>query len=169
MNEIISNINNKIASVIGANVALFGLSQAVVVIGNDGEVKYPAIVTLDGECTYVFLDDKYKFGGYHRLLNKTFSKVAGQGRRDVDLATYEMLFVAWGFRSKLQIDEISLEEKLLAAFPVKADLVQTNYDKQSIFNSEFKGFDYNVNPDEILMSIKYKVQVRIKRSCLEID
>lgn len=169
MNRTISNINQAITNIMGNDISLFGICQPVVVVEQDGESKYPALVSIDGEAQYVFMDDSFLFGGYHKLINKSFSKVAGQGRKDVDIAIYELVFVFWGFRDKLSLDELSLENKILPAFPASIDLLQTSYDKQSIFNSEFKGFEYLLTPDEILMSIRYKVQERYVRSCLEIN
>ena len=101
MNRTISNINQAITNIMGNDISLFGICQPVVVVEQDGESKYPALVSIDGEAQYVFMDDSFLFGGYHKLINKSFSKVAGQGRKDVDIAIYELAFVFWGFRGKI--------------------------------------------------------------------
>jgi len=127
----------------------------------------PAIIDTDGECKFVFSDDDYSFGLYHRLLSKTYSREKGFGDGDIDVELNEMSIIVWGFSNQLKMNAIDFErEIIIPSIPKKAALVSTDFDSYRVANSEFRNTTYLNKPEEFIFSVKYKVQFKFKRICL---
>lgn len=153
---------------------LYGLASPVLIRSvNDEEdqIAYPAIIDDEGECKYVFADDDYPFGVYHRILSRNYSQTKkGFGDSNYDVAIDDLLLVCWGFRNLLQMDSISFERQIIIpSLPNEALLLQSNFDQFAVFNTEFKNIVYNLIPELFLFSVKYKVQYTFIRECLEIN
>lgn len=154
------------------NPVRLGLAEPVIVKSedDDNDMSFPAIIDDEGECRYVFADDDYPFGVYHRLINRTYSMKKGYGDKDLDVRTDEIILVCWGFRNLLRMDPISFESQIIVpALPKEGLLIQSNFDRLSVFNNEFKNVDYNLIPELFLFSVKYKVQYTFDRECVEIS
>lgn len=165
--DIVNIINANISETIsGKDKVLFGISQTAIVIDSKGETRFPAIIDNDGECHYTFLDDKFKFGCYHKLIGKTYNQVSGFGRNNRDVEIAEIMIICWGFRNKLRMSSEQVESNIIIpCLPKEGILFQSNFDQFSIFSSEFKGIDFNIRPNEFLLSVKYKVQYAFNREC----
>jgi hypothetical protein len=175
--DIINKINANIVSRSGelcniGNPVLSGLAEPVIVKSedDDNDMSFPAIIDNEGECRYVFADDDYPFGVYHRLINRAYSVKKGYGDKDLDVRTDEIILACWGFRNLLKMDPVSFESQIIVpALPKEGLLVQSNFDKLNVFNNEFKNVDYYLIPELFLFSVKYKVQYTFDRECVEIS
>ncbi|MDR2003950.1 MAG: hypothetical protein LBQ74_13035 [Prevotella sp.] len=151
---------------------MFGLSEPVIIRATDSEddmTAYPAVIDNDGECQYVFADDNYPFGVYHRLLSSNYSQKKGSGRKDLDVRIDEVLLICWGFRNQVQMDSVTLENQIIVpSFPTEILIVQTIFDRYAVFNSEFKKIAYNLAPELFLFSVKYRMQYVFDRECIEV-
>lgn len=152
---------------------LFGLAEPVLVrseYSEEDNIAYPAIIDNEGECKYVFADDDYSFGVYHRLLNTGYSKVKGFGDTNYDMRIDEVMLICWGFRNILKMNAVSFESQIIVpSLPKEALLVQSNFDKFSVFNNEYRNVAYNLKTEQFLISVKYKVQYTFDRKCVEIS
>lgn len=152
---------------------LYGIASPILVRSinsAEDQVAYPAIIDNDGECKYVFADDDYSFGLYHRIINRNYSQTKGYGDVNQDVAVDEIVLICWGFRDQLNMDALSFESQIIVpALPKNAILIQSNFDQFNVFNGEFKNVIYNLVPELFLFSVKYKVQYVFNRKCMEIN
>lgn len=165
--EVIKEWNNAIEMQFDdANKQIAGLAMPIVVQEESSQLSYPALVSEDGESNYVFADDNYKLGVYHRLLSKSYQTVPGKGYGDDEavLMTADMMLVCWGWLS-LEYPE-RVEQMLYSVSPSSATIVGVNFDRQSVFSAEFKGIPFFLPQEVFLFSIKYKIQARVKKRCL---
>lgn len=153
---------------------LYGLASPILVRSieeEEDQVAYPAVIDNGGECKYVFADDDYSFGVYHRIINRNYSQIKkGYGDTNQDISIDEVILICWGFRNQLNMDALSFEKQIIVpALPKEALLVQSNFDQFAVFNGEFKNVVYNLIPEQFLFSVKYKVQYVFNRKCVEIN
>ena len=145
---------------------LFGIAFPVQIqdIGTDSSI--PGIIDTDGECHYVFSDDDYSFGVYHRLLSKTYNKMKGFGDGDLDVEIDDMVMIVWGFSNQLGMNALDFErEIIIPSIPKLAQLVSSDFDSYRVANSEFRNATYLNKPEEFIFSVKYKVQFKFDRIC----
>jgi hypothetical protein len=176
MNGIINDINTRIANAIGC---LFGnelpfraftLAKPVQITDGTTDMSMPAIIDNDGECHYVFTDDSYALGWYHRLISRSYSKKTGYGDVDLTVETNEILLVCWGLSNVLNMQAEEVESKIIVpAIPGKADLVSSGFDAKSVLNGEFRNINYLNRPEEFVFSVRYKVPATFNRKCREIQ
>jgi len=155
------------------NPMLNGLAEPILIKSeyeNEDKSGYPAIIDNEGECKYVFADDNYSFGIYHRLVNRAYTVIKGYGDTNRDARIDEIILVCWGFRNQLEMNSVSFENQIIVpSLPKEAILVQSNFDQFSVYNNEFKNIIYNLIPELFLFSVKYKVQYIFDRECMEIS
>lgn len=144
----------------------FGIAFPVLIKDEDGERSFPAIIDTEGECSYVFSDDSYSFGIYHRLLSKTYSQAKGFGDGNLDIENDEMAMIVWGFSNQLDMNALDFEREIITpSIPKKATLVSSDFDSYRIANGEFRNANYLNKPEEFIFSVKYKVQFKFDRIC----
>jgi len=173
-NSINYNIKSRAEEICKCNNSLLcGLASPILVrsMDEDDQVAFPAVINNDGECKYVFSDDDYSFGIYHRIINRSYSQnKQGYGDTNYDVAIDEIVLICWGFRNQLNMDALSFENQIIVpALPKEALLIQSNFDQFGVFNGEFKNVIYNLIPEQFLFSVKYKVQYVFNRKCMEIN
>ena len=145
---------------------LFGIAFPIQIKDVDSELSIPAIIDTDGECSYVFSDDSFSFGLYHRILSKSYGKAKGFGDGDLDVETDEMSMIVWGFSNQLKMNSLDFErEIIIPSIPKKALLVSSDFDSYRVANNEFRNANYLNKPEEFIFSVKYKVQFKFDRIC----
>lgn len=164
MIEIIKKWNTSILNEFGDICQVSGL--AIPIIQKDGEdVFYPAVISEDGEGVYVFVDDNYRFGIYHRLIGIDYTTQTGKGYGDGERIKpiADILLVCWGFLDFTTANE--LERKLFNLSPKEVRFTISNFDRKHVFAGEFSGITFNLPPEIFLFSIRYKVQFSIDKNC----
>lgn len=171
VNEIVQMINEAIVAKcpVDWELKVHGLASPVLVLSydEDNETAFPSVIDhLTGECEYVFLDDDYQCGWYHRLLSKSYGKAKGFGDSDRDVEISDIMIVCWGFITKTGKSAEQFESAILIpSMPKAVQLISTNFDQFSVFSQEFKKIDYNLHPEEFLFSFRYRVQYPFSREC----
>jgi len=146
----------------------FGIASTVQVFDEEDEKSIPAVILNNGDCEYVFSDDDFQAGCYHRINSKTYGTVKGGGNFDKDVETVEMVLIVWGFSNQLKMSNLDFErDVIIPAIPQRAKLVSTDFDSYRVANSEFKGINYIPKPEEFIFSVKYRVQYAFERKCLK--
>lgn len=145
-----------------ASAQLFGLAEPILRKDRNDEV-IPAIISPKGEDTYIQLDDEYPFGLYHRLLSRTYQSARGYGDDQRYTCIDEVLTVCWGFREK--VNPLALESYLFASLPPEARVMQSSFDRFSVFSGEFSGVPFFFPEDAFLFSLKYRVQYSLTAGC----
>jgi hypothetical protein len=175
MNGIIDSINARIMDATeclfgsGIPVAVFGLAKPIQIAEETLDTSIPALIDNSGECHYVFTDDSYGMGCYHRLVSRNYSKKKGFGDYDSDIEINEILLVCWGLSNILNMQAEEVERKIIIpSIPAKYDLVASNFDAKSVLNGEFRNINYLNKPEEFIFSVKYKVPLVFQRKCREI-
>jgi len=151
---------------------LFGIAEPFVRRHNKDK-WIPAIIDNESEGSYVFADDDYQLGLYHRLLSKAYSveKKRQYGSDIIETITTDMILVCWVFRRNLgkngtadtfeRIVYSSLSNEMLA--------LQSNFDRKSVFANEFQGMEFFLPEDVLLFSMRYRFAYPTQRDCIKIE
>lgn len=173
IDAIISGINSKLVNEC-LKQDLNGLAELIVRRDENSNEEsndtfIPAIIDNQGECKYVFVDDDFDWGLYHRLITKTYDTKPNKGFGDkVDtICTVELNLICWGLKSKVTEDEA--ETFILKNIPEDYRVISIDYDKKRVFAGEIQGVAYFIPPEYFLFALKYKVQYRVDKACLEIN
>lgn len=176
IDSIITSINEALSESLECVPGIaYGLAEPVI-RREDGDteesttdVDYPAIIDSDGECSDVFVDDRYKMGLYHRLISKTYETLANKGFGDKmqNICIADFYLVCWGFRSSLIAEDV--EQFIISKLPEKIKVVTTEFDRKRVFTTEFNGINFFLPPEIFLFSLRYRVQYEVKPPCLEIN
>lgn len=171
--EVVKQINDSLLpSFDGIDVSIFGIAESVLIREDDKEtddVYIPSIINRDGECHSVFVDDDYKLGIYHRIIGKTYTNQPNKGFGDSAgvLVVADMQLVCWGFSNAVKAE--SVEQLIFSKSPESMRFVSSDFDRKRVFSGEMQGIPFFLPPEVFLFSIKYKVQYKAKRSCMEIN
>ena len=171
---IISTINANIGDLVKQKASgkckfrCYGFVSPIKIKTERGATQFmPALINKDGECHYVFSDDDFDLGVYHRFLSQSFAKGEVWGREREVIETSEIQLIVWGFSPKLKMLDLDVSEQLIIpAIPADVDLVSVSFDKQSVVNGEFRNIDYDFKPEEFIFSVKYKVISKYRKACL---
>jgi hypothetical protein len=173
MNGIIDCINERIGKGLDrlpnpVHFIPFGLAKPIEIREEGFQSSMPAVVDNSGECHYVFTDDRFSIGWYHRLVLRNYSKGKGVGDYDTDIETDEILLVCWGLSDKLNMQAEEVESRIIIpAIPERADLVSSNFDAKQVLTGEFRNISYLNRPEEFIFSVKYKISLAFNRKCRE--
>ena len=147
-----------------------GIASPIQVQEEESDKSIPAIILNNGDCEYVFSDDDYSAGCYHRINSKTYGTAKGFGDNDRDTENVEVVLVVWGFQNQLNVSNLEFEREIIVpAIPQKALLVSTDFNSYRVANSEFRNINYLPKPEEFIFALRYKVQYAFERKCLKID
>ncbi|MDR1221338.1 MAG: hypothetical protein LBL07_00460 [Tannerella sp.] len=147
-------------------VRTFGIAFPVQIMDGDTESSIPAIVLNDGECHYVFSDDDYPVGLYHRLVSKSYAKAKGYGDGDLDIETDDVSLIVWGFSNRLNMSPVEFEREIvIPSIPKSAVLVSSDFDSHRVIGGEFRNVNYVNRPEEFILSVKYRIQFKFDRIC----
>lgn len=167
---VIQQINDSIVGNMPLDWRIDAHAMAIPVVvrsDDDEESHFPAIIERQtGECHYVFVDDDYDIGFYHRLLQKSYSTMKGFGNCDKDVEISDIIVVCWGFIKTTGKSADEIEQILIKSMPREAKLISSNFDAYGVFNSEFKKVDYFLSAEQFLFSLRYRVQYPFLRGCI---
>jgi len=145
--------------------AIYELAQTATYRDDEGSAV-PLIITNDGEGKYIFSDDKYIFGCYHKILNKNYSESKGFGDNKKTVEVAEMILIVWGFSDKINMNAEQFESKIIMpSMPDDVMLVASDFDRYRVISGEFKGFNYEPKPEEFVFSVRYRVTSKYLRKC----
>ena len=133
------------------------------IVDQDGERSYPALVSQDGESRYVFADDAFNLGIYHKLLNIDYTGSKGYGERQIMQARADLMLVCWGWLRS--ISARNAERMIFNESPKDVQLLQSLLDRKQVFNTEFSGINFFLPSDLFLFSMRYRVQYTITKEC----
>jgi hypothetical protein len=149
----------------------------------DGDkVQYiPALIDLNGEAKWVTFDDLQEMNIYHRIVSSIYSQVKqgsyGDGY-DYFQQSYDMDMVVMASRRKVHVQPDALEMAIASNIPTKHKIdgfefvnittVSSNYNGRSVFQQEFQSVDYFLKPEHILLSIRYRVELRYRKGCISL-
>jgi hypothetical protein len=154
-----------------SNSQFFGLVEPIVRKEEDDK-WFPVIIDNQGEDSYVFVDDDYPVGVYHRLLGKSYTvnQKAGFGDNVGMILTVELLLLCWGFRNKINATADAMETMIFASLPNTIIPVQSDFNRNNVFSGEFKNIPFFLPEEVFLFSMKYKASFQVnKRECAMIE
>lgn len=145
--------------------------------------QFPAVrIPNSKDAKAVVLDDKYNLITYHKLISNAYSVVEDEDYGDdfsIIRQVTTMQLVVWAQASKIGfLVEHELESfisgaifgtmKLKPFMDIFITPTSTNYDKNALFNQEFKGVDNILQNDHLYFSITYVVESRFAKECFSI-
>lgn len=176
----ISAINEQIEPLLMAftGFRLFGIAQGMIRKVGDQPQLIPCLVNLDGEGTYVGLDDAAPITIYHKsnsiaIADKPNSGVGDSRANSVN--TYQNSLIVFLNRrlTKLLPDEFilvlhaNLKDgiKIPKYKTINIRLQNIILNSQQVFASEYQGFDYRIPPHFSLFAINYQIESVFDKSC----
>lgn len=140
------------------------IAEVAIVNMKGSQKSFPALFDVNGEGKYPFLDDAFDLGFYHRVnSNRYLPNYQNFGRNKDRYVESDMMLIVWGFSKVLQLSKYLIEETIRKYFPEEALLMQSTFDSLQIFQREFKGYKFNIRPEEFVFSIQYKVRYPERR------
>ncbi len=163
----------------------FGVCEQV----TKGEEIIPAFFTGPGNYDQVGFDSN-KFTVYHRItsIDETDDPELGFGNDSLITESYTLTMVVFGSQNQLggldsnlnysiarqlkTLIPVRLNKTFLDTLEVKTLFISkgsVNTNKTSVFSTEMPNTDVKVNPDNILFSVEYVVNLTLLSSCLTED
>lgn len=179
LRDFIQQINTNFEGII-PGIKVFGIAQSIVrTVGSEVELL-PGVVGLEGEITYVGLDDADPVRIYHRIAGVTTGRDTKQGygedRSDI-INTYQMVIIVYinHKRSKLYPEELFLflqanMPDALISNPYKTITVTTGnviLNSQLVFAAEYAGTDFKLPAEHSLFQINYSIVTTFKKDCFK--
>lgn len=158
-------------------------TQAVVAGDGANEVILPLSYS-NGEFAKLVFDDRYPISIYHRTLSNqySFDNNNGYGRdKKKQLCNSTMLMCVMAFRDQIKISKEHLEAIVVSNFPLgntpnvliaplqycSISVIDSSLDSLQVYTSEFKGLEVKLPPENILFSIRYKIESAYFTGCFE--
>lgn len=161
MRTFIEKVNNTIVTRLdGVKVNAMGIADPVVISEKDSSVVVPAVISGEDICTSVFFDDVNEIVTYHRVLSKQYASAKGFGDDTTNNEVFNNCLIVAGKRPLDQYDIDAICAQSLrdnADKYTKVEVTQSIFDRQSIFNSEYSGVEFPLQPNIFLIKISYKL------------
>lgn len=162
MRTFIEKVNNTIvARLDGVKVNAMGIADPVVISEEGNNVVLPAVISGEDICTSVFFDDVNEIVTYHRVLSKQYASAKeGFGDDTTNNEVYNNCLIVAG---KRPLDQYDIEAICAQSLRDNADkytrveIAQSIFDRQSIFNAEYSGVEFPLQPNIFLIKISYKL------------
>jgi hypothetical protein len=183
LDNIVTAINDKVKESLSAfpTAAYYGLAYQLPKKEGDKVQYIPALIDLRGEAKWLTFDDLRAMNIYHRIVSSAYTQLKqdayGDGN-DYFQQSYDMDMVVMASRKKVQIQPDALEMAIASNMPTKHKIdgfeyiniasVSANYNARTVFQQEFQNIDYFLKPEHILLSIRYRVELRYRKGCISL-
>jgi hypothetical protein len=150
----------------------FGVAEPVVRLVDEDEEWFPVVIDNAGEDRYVFVDDDYPLGIYHRIVDKTYvpAPKSTYGEAQALSVQANMKLVCWGLRDRVMTTSDRIESFVYASLPEVATPVRSSFDRFLVFSNEFRGVRFFLPEVAFLFSIDYFLRYApVKRECLDLS
>ena len=165
---------------------MYGLIKLATVFPSSGpSVTQPVGFTKQGNETDAFIDDKYPFQSYHRVLGLDYSftnvQQFGNGLSHIK-ETARMTMVCFADPKRIDLTQEDLVFLVCSGFPTtfsKSQLGSTkiskvdispgsaNIDSQKVLQGEYQGSYPKLPPQSIYFSLNYTIEMTVGRDCLD--
>lgn len=178
LREFIKKINQEFEKLI-PGMQTFGLAQSIVRTVGSEEELLPGVVGIDGEITYVGIDDIDKIRIYHRVAGLQTTRVTnrqgfGDNLSDI-INTYQMAMIVFlnNKSTKLYPEELFLYLQSnipdgLKVEPYKNVFIRTTnviLNSQAVFRAEYAGTSFKLPEHMSLFQINYVIESTFKKGC----
>ena len=150
----------------------------------DGETV-PTVVNLNGDCTYLGVDDSYPFELYHKIINvdTPTDEADDYGDRLVRTDSYNLQIVVIANREIVQLDRTTLVSGVTLGMPrelpksTKTTLglltaqVQpgtVTLDKQTVYSTEYNLQEFLLKPSYVMFAVDYTITTQVYADCYTI-
>lgn len=180
LREFIKKLNEKFTGVV-SGIKVFGIAQPVIRTGSvDSEELLPGVVDLNGEITYVGIDDIDPVRIYHRIAGMQVTRSAAQGHGDAEsdvINIYQMALIVYinHKRTKLLPEELFLY--LQANMPdgiksepykeIRVRIANVITNSQVVFRAEYGASEYKLPAEQSLFQVNYTIETKFKKACFE--
>lgn len=178
--KFISAINEQISPLLAAftGARLNRLAQSIV-RGRGANIELlPALVDMDGEGTYIGMDDTSPITIYHKANSITMTEKPNSGygnSKALKINTYANSMIVFLDRkaTKMMPDELILLLQANLADEIKLKPYQTIQfrfqniilNSQQVFASEYQNTEYKIPPQFSLLAINYQIESTFDKSC----
>lgn len=157
---------------------IFGIAQSIIRGTSEKSELLPALVDLNGEATYIGVDDASPLTVYHKANSIAVSEKSGSGygdNRAYKSFTYSNALIVFMDRKVLGMLPEELVLFIQANFPdnIKIDnyksvnmrMQNIILNSQQVFASEYQNVDYRIPPRFSLFAINYQIESVFDKSC----
>jgi hypothetical protein len=166
------------------------IAYPVMVDNRDGEFQKiaPCVPTTAGEYKLLIFDDTKPLIVYHKVIGKRYQEEKGvvYGRssgKNLSVGS-SMQMIVLANRNLIKILPEDLETLLTTNFPdgsetgfkninsalngiaIKVTNSDLGYDR--LWSQEYKGFEFQVNPDRAILSVNYTIESSFKTKCFKL-
>lgn len=187
--EIASIINTELqASTLGDKRFKKGSFYSVVKLikreTENNNATIPSIISNNGTCTPIVIDDTKPFMLYHRVLDLAYTLGDSNGDERLITETATVRIVVYGKRNILQLEqellvaavqggmlqELSATDKNTYKLQkCSIEIADINLNSEDVYNEEYSGdVNYHLKPNDILFSLNYIITSEYDKSCVDI-
>lgn len=149
--------------------------------GGDKMQVFPAKFGLNGDGVTIAPNDTYPLQVWHKLKHISYRNGEGFGGGYANvIATLNLSMVVAGFTDKVQLTQANMVALIATNFPdaiaqgvvqplkinlMEVRLQEANLDKRAVFGQEFQGYDFFIQPEQILFALKYQIEIAYRKGC----
>lgn len=185
LDTIVTDINTALkAGVFGSNRfqrgKLYGIVEKVKV--SEAELM-PCVISDNGDCAKISVDDTYPFQLYHRLLSveAEYDEESYGDEKDV-IETASMRLVVIGNRSVLRLKKEDIVSGIVSALPSgvgTATLTSLNINyceieygefeviANEVYDEEYSIEEYLLKPQTIMIALPYSIVTKYRKGCFD--
>ncbi len=183
LDDIVKQINIGIRSKLTAFPTAFFVGVAYTIPKKEGKVYQflPAIINTDGNAKWVTFDDIKELTIYHKINASTYTQLKNQSYGDGYDSfqhNYEIDLVVMADRKKVNVSpdvlEVAIASNIISTLNIaNVDYISivtmsANHNSKTLFSQEFQGVDYYLKPEHIFFSIRYRVEIRYQKGCINL-
>jgi hypothetical protein len=195
LKQIASAINSELKSNVFtdkrfASADFNSLAYSIVVDNReDRNLIAPCVAGSDGEYTAMMFDDTKAFVVYHKALSKSYVQIAdreafGRSAGKNVRCTAQMQMIILATRSIIKILPDDLETLVVMNFPngnetifsavsasitgIATKTVSSDTDFLRLWATEFRGYEFQVNPDRAILAVNYTIESNFKTKCFSL-
>jgi hypothetical protein len=153
------------------NTEFFGIAEPIVRSADSSEEWFPVVIDKSGEDRYVFIDDNFSIGIYHRIVDRVYIPVLNSyGDSPTLTVQTDMKLVCWGLINETLTNADQVERLIYSSLPAEITPTRSTFDRALVFGTEFRGIDFFVPEVAFLFSIDYYFKdTPARRDCVDLS
>jgi hypothetical protein len=154
--------------------------------GENTIIRRPVVVSDDGSCSNVSVDDSFPLVVYHRTVNLEYSDPEDWDFGDAGMIKREvasMVLIFFADRNRLNVTAenavaaISMDIpdyltnaqiSALQLMSCRTEVESANINKYEVFEQEYDTVEYGLKPNSIMVSVPYKIISEYSPNCFDL-
>jgi len=161
------------------------LARLAIKVDGNSKATLPVVMNRDYEAQWVGIDDQKPILVYHRKLTSQYSSAQKQqygGGKNTLNEVSDMLMVVYANQNLIKLSHEQLEAQIITGFPdviqkdlispyglslMHVELTNSSVDSEQVFALEYRNVPFRLAPEDILLSIRYKILTQFRKNCYD--